>query len=227
MDYFAGALGASAFGAVTYQESHDEAGNGRDTDRTIIVAVNGAPLFGTTRTVAEARVRLVNGLNFLSAGTPLFLFGEEVGAEKKYTYNQVLQNREDLYGLRATTGANLFRFFAAVIRLRLASANGGLRSRNIEVAYTHNDNRIIAFRRWDGDQNFLVIASFNNRPFNSPSYTLVSDKLGDENWHEIFNSDAAAYGGANVGNGGQTLSARNQQFTCVLPANGLIAFART
>lgn len=226
MDYFAGALNATGRGAVTYQESHDEAGNGSNTDRTIKVAVNGV-LTATTRAVAEARVRLVNGLNFLSAGTPLFLFGEEVGAEKKYTYGAVLENREDLYGLRATTGANLFRYFAAIIRLRLTDGNGGLRSRNIEVAYVHDANRIIAFRRWEGGQNFLVIASFNNRPFDSPSYTLSSDKLGDENWREVFNSDAAIYGGANIGNYGQTLSARNHQFTCVLPANGLIVFART
>ena len=46
MDYFAGALASSGGQKVVYSESHDEAGNGQGTDRTINTAVNGAPLDG-------------------------------------------------------------------------------------------------------------------------------------------------------------------------------------
>jgi hypothetical protein len=54
MDFFAGALQATSPSKVVYNESHDEAGNGTGTHRTIHVAVNGAPLIGATRRFAEA-----------------------------------------------------------------------------------------------------------------------------------------------------------------------------
>jgi 1,4-alpha-glucan branching enzyme len=226
LDYFAGALATSGAHRVVYHASHDEAGNGRFTDRTINVAVNGAPLVGATRTTAEARVRVVAGLTLLSAGTPMFLFGEEVGAQRPFVYGKVLENREDFEGLRRGDGANLFNYYASLIRLRLDPTKPALRSRNIEVVYVHNANRVLAFRRWQNNQNFLVVASLSNSPYNRPWYTMFSSKLGDEIWCEIFNSDAAMYGGDNVGNYGNELSCRDGILSCVLPANGLIVFER-
>jgi 1,4-alpha-glucan branching enzyme len=227
LDYFAGALATTGANRVVYHESHDEAGNGRFTDRTINVAVNGAPLVGATRATAEARVRVVAGLTLLSAGVPMFLFGEEVGAQRKFLYGKVLENREDLEGLRRGDGANLFNYYASVIRLRLDPTKPALRSQNIDVVYVHNGNRVLAFRRWENDQNFLVIASLSNTPYNQPHYTIVSTKLGNETWREIFNSDAAIYGGGNVGNCGSDLRCEGGKFSCVLPANGLLVFQRT
>ncbi len=57
MDYFAGALLATQYDKVSYHENHDEAGNESNTERTIVTAVNSAPLIGTTRKYAEARSR--------------------------------------------------------------------------------------------------------------------------------------------------------------------------
>jgi 1,4-alpha-glucan branching enzyme len=56
MDFFAGALAATPQTA-SYHESHDEAGNEDQTERTIVTAVNGAPLIDATRTYAEGRCR--------------------------------------------------------------------------------------------------------------------------------------------------------------------------
>ncbi|MEW5803039.1 MAG: alpha-amylase family glycosyl hydrolase [bacterium] len=98
MDYFAGVLLASANKKVVYHESHDEAGNSEHSMRTIHAAVNRASLSGETRRVAEARCRFAFGMSVLSAGTPLFLMGEEVGAQKDYRYSDFADNREDLYG---------------------------------------------------------------------------------------------------------------------------------
>jgi 1,4-alpha-glucan branching enzyme len=225
LDYFARALAASGGHKVVYHESHDEAGNGRLTDRTINVAVNGAPLIGPTRQAAEARVRVVAGITLLSAGTPMFLFGEEVGAQRQFLYGKVLANREDYVGLRGAEGANLFNFYTALIRLRLDPLKPALRSRNIEVVFVHNADRLIAFRRWNETQNFLVIASFNNEPFASPSYVLRSDRLGDERWREIFNSDAKPFGGSSIGNFGGVRGFPGG-IDCVIPANGLLVFER-
>ena len=226
IDYFAGVLASTGAGRIVYHESHDEAGNGALTDRTINVAVNGAPLLGETRRVAEARVRLVTGITMLSAGTPMFLFGEEVGAERKFIYGGVLENREDIVGLRTTHGRHLFEFYKALIAFRLAPGHSVLRSRNIEVVAVHNENRILAFRRWSGDQNFLVVCSFSNSPYDMPGYLIESSRLGDETWREVFNSDSASFGGNDVGNAGAAISSGPGRLHCVIPANGFTVFER-
>jgi 1,4-alpha-glucan branching enzyme len=80
MAFMGGALIGSRERKITYAESHDEAGNGEETARTMVVAVNGAPLVGPTRRYAEARCRFAFGMAALSAGTPMFLMGEERSA---------------------------------------------------------------------------------------------------------------------------------------------------
>jgi 1,4-alpha-glucan branching enzyme len=225
MDYFAGALGASGANRVVYQSSHDEAGNDAGTERTILVAVNGAPLVGDTRRYAEARSRFAFGVTMLSAGTPMFLMGEEVGAEKAYTYDKFFEEKEDLEGLRRTTGASLFRFFSDIIGFRLETP--ALRSHNIEIVAADNHGRVIAFRRWDDDNEFLVVASLDNDAYDQPSYVLTHPTLGNEGWRECFNSDSSSYGGANVGNLGATLRAVSGSLGVVVPANGLVVLVRT
>jgi 1,4-alpha-glucan branching enzyme len=225
MDYFAGALAASGDCKVVYHESHDEAGNGTGTARTIVTAVNGAPLVGETRRWAEARVRLVAGITILSAGTPMFLFGEEVGVSKPFLYNAVLENREDLHALRRDSGAELFAYFQALIGLRLHPEHSALRSRAIDILHVHNANRVIAFRRADQGQEFLILASFNNRPFDH-GYIIQDGRIGDAAWREIFNSDAQQFGGWNVGNSGAVIPSQGGRFEAILPVVGLVAFRK-
>jgi 1,4-alpha-glucan branching enzyme len=80
----AGSLARTGDSRIAYHESHDEAGNSDLTLRTIRVAVNDAVLFEPTRDTAEARARLAAGISMLSAGTPMFLMGEEVGAKEPF-----------------------------------------------------------------------------------------------------------------------------------------------
>jgi len=223
MDYFAGALAASSARKVVYHESHDEAGNSPGSKRTIMVAVNAAPLIGETRRFAEARCRFAFGMSMLSAGTPLFLMGEEVGAQNDYKYDNFVDNREDLLGQRQQQGRQLFKFYQDLIQLRLGHA--GLRSRAIDVIHVHNGNRVMAFRRWDSGEELLVAASLNNRPFSS-GYAIGHDSLGDGLWQEVFNSDAGSYRGNNVGNLGGTLPSSNGSIVPVIPANGFVVLQR-
>jgi 1,4-alpha-glucan branching enzyme len=223
MGDFAGALRASGSSKVTYNESHDDCGNRQGSARTIVLAVNGAPLADDTRRWAEARVRFAAGMALLSAGTPMFFMGEEVGAEKPYRYNDFLQNREDIAGLASGSGSFLLRYYQDLIAL--SEGNAAIRSRNVEVSLVDDASRVIAFHRWDGAQEMLVAGSLNNRPFGA-GYTLRGDRLGDAAWTEMFNSDAAEYGGWNVGNDGATLRAAGGTLTVVIPAAGLVVFRR-
>jgi 1,4-alpha-glucan branching enzyme len=224
IEFFAGALAASAGGKVVYAESHDDCGNRDGSARTIVLGANGAPLVDETRRWAEARVRFSAGMALLSAGTPMFFMGEEIGAQKPYRYDTFLQNREDITGDAHGIGANLFAYFKALIRVSVE--NSAVRSLNIDVAYSHNQNRVVAFHRWDDEAEFFVVGCLADAPFAS-GYWLRTDRLGNSTWTEMFNSDSAAYGGWGVGNEGRALRAENGAINVVLPAAGLIVFRRS
>jgi 1,4-alpha-glucan branching enzyme len=225
MDWFSGALYASQYRRVVFHESHDEAGNAGGTARTIVTAVNGAPVIDATRIAAEARSRVCFGLSLLSAGTPMFFMGEEIGAQKRYTFNNFLSNRENILGERNGNGKALFRFYQDLISLsrRLRS----IRSHNIDILHQSNSNRVIAFKRWSGDEQVIVIASLNNTSF-ANGYLIEKDLLAipSAGWKEIFNSDAASYGGQNMGNWGAIIPSNQGRLDVVIPASGFVVFVK-
>ena len=230
MSWFAGTLAGSGVGRVVYHELHDEAGNssyqenGHDVHsaRTIAVAVNGAPLIGDTRRFAEARTHFAAGVTLLGPAPPMFFMGEEVGAWQPYRYNDFINFREDFPGLRAGPGANLFRFYQDLIRLRLT--HPALRSHANDILHVHDANRVLAFRRWGGEQDILVMASLNNHDFTA-GYRIQHPAIADGRWLEIFNSDARDYGGSGLINAG-TIEAAHGSFTALLPANSVVVFER-
>jgi 1,4-alpha-glucan branching enzyme len=215
---------------VIYHESHDQAGNAYYelpggqrvySARTIEVAVNGH-LDDSSRPWADARCRVACGLTLLTPGVPMFFMGEEVGARQPYRYCDWIDYREDIIGLRRTTGARLFEFYREVIRLR--RANDALNAPHVEVVHAHDGNRVIAFRRRLGQDEFLVVASLNNRAF-ADGYWLSHPSFEPAEWIEVLNSDAAAYGGGGVVNAG-TRSSTAGAFNARLPANGVAVFQR-
>lgn len=229
MDRFAGALAWTGHKKVVYHESHDEAGNSYYeaggqriySRRTIVSAVNGAPLTDKTRHFAEARCRFAFGMTMLSAGTPMFLMGEEIGAQKPYRYQDFSDNKEDLLGESAMNGARLFKFYQDLIQFR--HAHSALRSHNIDIVHVHNANRVIAFRRWDDNEELLIVASLNNHPY-THEYVIKNDRIGEHQWHEIFNSDAIVYGGSDIGNFGEITVSMNGYIHLEIPANGFVIF---
>ncbi|MEO6603077.1 MAG: alpha-amylase family glycosyl hydrolase [Polyangiaceae bacterium] len=227
MDRFAGVLAATGRKTVVYHESHDEAGNSEHSGRTLMVAIAASkdtpPPEGNLRSVAEARVRFVAGMTFLSAGTPMFLMGEEIGAVKDFTYDGFMENREDLHGERAGKGQQLFRFYADLIRLR--RRHHALSTPNIEIRHIHNADRVLAFQRWSGPEHYMVVSTLND--FGYPdgyTVTVPSDTAG--NWREIFSSDATLYGGAGVSNEGEVPTV-DGKLTVKLPARGFVVLRHT
>jgi 1,4-alpha-glucan branching enzyme len=225
LDAFSGVLYDTHSNQVVFHESHDEAGNAPGTARTIAVAVNDAPLFGLTRTVAEARCRLCFGLSLLSAATPMFFMGEEIGAQRLYKFDNFILNREDILGERTGNGQQLFRFYQDLISL--SRRIRAIRTHNIDILHQSNQNRVIAFKRWIGDEQVIVLASFNNTAF-SQGYRIQKDSIAipDASWREVFNSDAGIYGGTNTGNFGANIPSRDRQFTANIPANGFVVFVK-
>jgi 1,4-alpha-glucan branching enzyme len=224
MERFADALRASGSLKVVYHESHDDVGNRDGSARTIVTSVNGAPLVGDTRRWAEARVRFATAMSLLSAATPMFFMGEEVGAAKPYRYGDFLSNREDIAGLAAGDGARMLAFYRQMVAFSVA--HGGIRSRNIFVSAVDEGSRVIAFHRGNDNENFLVVGSLSNQPFES-GYVLRDDRLGDFTWREVFNSDSSAFGGSNIGNAGAAIQADGGVMRVTIPACGVIVLSRS
>ena len=233
---FAGALYDSQYGHVVYHESHDEAGNsegfyfvaGDDKKRSLRtsrVAVNDAPLIGPTRTVAEARCRVVFGLSLLSAGNPMFYMGEEIGAQKLARYNTIVEAKEDLHGERAGNGAAMFRFYQDLLGLN--DRHSAVRSRHIDIVHALPDTRVIAFTRRLFDEDLLVVASLNNAAF-ADGYVIQTDqsRLPAGAYREIFNSDSARYGGSDLGNFGAAIPSSHGRIQLRIPARGCVVFKR-
>ncbi len=224
MDWFAGALYGSRYNQVVYHESHDEAGNDSGTERTMVTAIGEAPLDESRRPWAEARARVASGLSMLSAGTPMFFMGEEVGAQKSFRYDNFLESREDIVGERLNSGKAIFRFYQDILTLRHRMRP--LHSHNIDILHESNTDRVVAFKRWSGDEEVIVAASLNNQPLDG--YTVEKDEMAipDGDWREIFNSDSAFYGGHNIGNDGGTLHSSHGRLSMRIPANGFVVLAR-
>ncbi len=230
MTWFAGELAAGNLHHIVYHESHDEAGNSYYIEngaevhsaRTLMVAVNNAALVGQTRRFAEARVHFAAGMTLLGASIPMFFMGEEVGASLPYRYADFASAREDYPALRQGAGAQLFGFYADLIRLRLARPS--LRTGNLDVVHVHDGNRVLVFRRWEGPEELLVLSTLSNAPF-ADGYRIQNMRLVDGQWREIFNSDRIEYGGQGLGNPG-LVSSSGGVFTARLPANSVVVFQR-
>ena len=223
MAHFGDVLTQSA-DRVIYHGSHDQAGNasymvGAEkvfSARTIEVAVNGR--LDGNRYWAEARCRVVAGLTLFAPGTPMFFMGEEVGAREPYRYDDWMQHREDFAALGAGSGAALKRFYRDAIWLRRSRAT--LRAVDVAIVDAHDANRVLAFRRWHGAAQVLVVACLANTAFGQ-GYRLTSSALPDGEWREVLNSDAAIYGGAGMRNPG-AVRCQSGTLDLRLPACGIL-----
>lgn len=207
-DNLRAALGAAAFGdpnmgalvggmnhfgfggarAVNYIESHDEvAVHGR--------AVEAADSANCHSEWAYGRGKLAYGITMFTAGLPMLLQGQEFMEDRRFgdtTAHRIQWPYKELY-------ADYFLACRDMTWIRRRSpALRGNASQNIY--HVNEQANVIAWHRWTpGGDDLVFVASFNNSPFDS--YCLGLPLSGD--WLEIFNSDAAAYGGDNRGNGGR------------------------
>jgi 1,4-alpha-glucan branching enzyme len=148
----------------------------------------------------------------------MFLMGEEVGAAKPFTYDGFLEQREDLHGERAGAGQYLFRFYCELIRLR--RRHHALAAPNIELVHVHDADRVLAFRRWKGPEQYLVLATLSERGW-PDGYELAAPAIPAGSWREIFTSDDPAYGGDGLSNGA-TIGLCDGKLRVRLPARGFV-----
>ena len=162
-------------------------------------------------------------MNLLGPGIPMFFMGEEVGASRPYRYDDFINAREDYYALRQGPGANLFRFYRDLIRLRLS--HPALRSPNIDIIYRPRCQPYAGFPAMGGERRAVGCGQPEQYLFYRRLRLFKTPLSRDGQWREIFNSDAAAYGGSGLANQG-LIPSTGGEFTVRVPANGVLVFQR-
>lgn len=111
-----------------------------------------------------------------------------------------------------------YNFCRDVIKLRQSScAFDG--DAEVHRVYTHNANSVLAFTRKKGDQEYLVIGSFNKNNLQDYNIPLQGGK-----WQLVFNSDADYYGGENYGSKIHVDGNPHSRFD--IPKGGMLVYKR-
>jgi 1,4-alpha-glucan branching enzyme len=148
-----------------------------------------------------ANLRTLLGYQWLFPGKKLLFMGGEIGQSDEWNANSQL----DWWLLEAGPyhlGAQ--KFVADLNRLYLDSP--GLWQADYDHAgfswidCNDRDNSVLSFLRQTADGKNQTVVILNLTPVPRQNYRVGLPRGGK--WKEVLNSDAAAYGGSNSGNGG-------------------------
>ena len=228
----------AAWKAITHIENHDLVDGDRDRPSEVAPRVPALAHWDDRRDwLARSRSRVATGLLLTAPGIPMLFMGQEFLEDKPWHNNPA---RDDLFiywaGIEVPGAMRDFlRFTRELCWLRRRYP--GLQGEGVNPYYNHNDDRVIAFHRWvegvGGD--VIVVASLSETTHRG--YPLPLPVGGY--WREVFNSDAydslpadGAYSANAAGNpwgvtgDGGPLSGCATSARVVIPANGLLVFAR-
>ena len=141
---------------------------------------------------ARKRALLGAAIVLTTPGIPMLFQGQEM--------NETLAFHDDvpLRWERANTQAGILRAYTDLIHLRrnLGGVTAGLKGLGIFVPHVDNDNKVVAFVRWDKGgpaDDVVVVANFSAVDFTKNDYVVPFPSAGT--WVRRFNSDAKLYGG--------------------------------
>jgi 1,4-alpha-glucan branching enzyme len=182
---------------------------------------------------ARSRARVAAGLLLTAPGIPMLFMGQEILEDKLWSDNSASPEGTlvwwDGLGIDRAMRDHL-EFMRALVRLRRGQP--ALRGEQVNVFHVHDGNRVIAFHRWVegvGD-DVIVVASLNESTF--WRYELGFPQPG--RWSEVLNSDyydglpnpEVAGNGGSVAAVGPPMHQLPYSAALVLPANGVLVFAR-
>jgi 1,4-alpha-glucan branching enzyme len=218
-----------AWQAVTCVENHDVVQAGRDP--RIPTLADG---LDPSSWYARSRSRFATGLLLTAPGIPQLFMGQEFLVPNQWNCDP--QDSAHLISWTGLdTGSNQamvdhLRFTQDLIRLRWIQP--ALRGENVNAFHVHDQNRVIAFHRWlDGVGNdVIVVATLAETTWYD--YAIGFPYPGP--WMEIFNSDVydnwvnpeVAGNGGGISASGGPLHGFQASANIVIPANGMVVFAR-
>ncbi len=173
---------------VNYLESHDELWESNGGNRLVKVIDTTAP---HDDEFAMGRTKLGYGVVFGGQGVPMihqgteWLESEAFGSGNPSGDNRINWNKKGRY-------KNIFRYYRDLIRVK--KENGALdATADINVFHQNEGGNVIAWHRWDGAGNDLVVvANFSNTDYGV--YNLGMPVGGT--WYKLINSQDVRYDGA-------------------------------
>jgi 1,4-alpha-glucan branching enzyme len=169
-----------AWKRVIYSENHDEVASINNKARLpeVIWPGNAASWF------ARKRSTLAAALVFTAPGIPMIFQGQEFLEWGSWS------DSGGLDWFKKDRFSGIWDLYQTLIRLRRNWFNNtrGLQGQFVNVHHVHNDNKIVAFHRWNnggpGD-DVIVVLNFGDRSYGS--YTIGFPQGGT--WYVRFNSD--------------------------------------
>ncbi|MEC8559992.1 MAG: alpha-amylase family glycosyl hydrolase, partial [Planctomycetota bacterium] len=189
---------------VIYTESHDEVANGRARVPEDIWPGNADSWFSKKRSTLAA------GLVFTSPGIPMLFQGQE------FLEDGYFRDDDPLDWSKVDRFSGILEMYRRMISLRrnLTGVTRGLSGGNTNVHHVNNNEKLVAFHRWDqggvGD-DVVVVANFSDQYWNNYRIGFPSAGL----WKAHFNSDDSAYDADFDGYGGFDLQTEQ------LPRDGM------
>ncbi len=183
---------------------------------------------------ARSRSRFATGLLLAAPGIPQIFMGQEFLEDKQWREDPAASANLIWWGgLNAGTDpamVNHLRFTQDLIRLRWNQP--ALRGDNVNAFYVNDQDRVIAFHRWlEGTGNdVIVVATLAESTWYN--YAIGFPFPGP--WAEVFNSDVydnwvnpiVAGNGGGITTSGGPLHGFSASANIVIPANGMVVFAR-
>ncbi|NEQ22700.1 MAG: DUF3459 domain-containing protein [Microcoleus sp. SIO2G3] len=174
--------GTDCFERVIYTESHDEVANGRSRVPEEIWHDNAGSWFSRKRSTLGA------ALVFTAPGVPMIFQGQELLEDKWF------DDEDPLDWTKLETYRGIHDMYRDLIRLRRNWYNEtkGLRGQHVHVHHVNNNDKVIAFHRWEnggsGD-DVIVVANMADRSHNSYNIGFPNEGY----WRVRFNSDWNGY----------------------------------
>lgn len=174
--------GSDAFERVIYTESHDEVANGRSRVPEEIWHDNAGSWFSRKRSTLGA------ALVFTAPGVPMIFQGQEFLEDKWF------DDTDPLDWTKLETYRGIHDMYRDLIRLRRNWYNEtmGLRGQHVNVHHVNNNDKLIAFHRWENGgsrDDVIVVVNMADRSHNS--YNIGFPREGY--WRVRFNSDWNGY----------------------------------
>jgi len=182
---------------------------------------------------ARSRARLATAILMTAPGIPQLFMGEEFLEDKQWDCTPDNPNVLIWWaGLNSgdVSMTDFLRFTQDLIHLRWRQP--ALRSDNVGAFHVHDENRVIAYHRWleGAGRDVIVVASLNESTW--WNYQIGFPFGGT--WLEVFNSDVydnwvnpmVAGNGGSIQALGGPLHGFNASSSIVIPANGVVVFAR-
>jgi len=181
---------------------------------------------------ARSRSRFATAVLLTAPGIPHIFMGQEFLEDKQWNWDPTSPNLIWWGGVDGADQAmvNHLRFTQDLIRLRWNQP--AIRSDNVNPFHVHDQNRVIAYHRWlDSGQDVIVVATLSDSTWWDYGIGFPSGGF----WKEVFNSDVydnwvnpqVAGNGGGVWASGPPMHGFGQSANVVIPANGVVVFARS